>query len=188
MPGLHNCLNGLAVIALLSRLGFAFEAIVAGLASFEGVKRRQQVRGVVRGITVIDDFAHHPTAVRETLNALRLAWPDNRLVVVFEPRTNSSRRAVFQQDYAGVFGAADRVLIRRHVPLDTVPFDEQFSSSRLAADLASQGKPAQAYADTDAILQALVAGCASGDVVVILSNGGFDGIHERLLTLLRQAA
>lgn len=188
MPGLHNCLNGLAVIALLSRLGFGFEAIVAGLASFEGVKRRQQIRGVVRGITVIDDFAHHPTAVRETLNALRLAWPDNRLVVVFEPRTNSSRRAVFQQDYAGVFTAADRVLIRQHVPLDTMPLDEQFSASQLAADLAAQGKPARAYADTDAILDALVAECTSGDVVIILSNGGFDGIHERLLTLLRQAA
>ena len=83
-------------------------AIVNGLASFEGVKRRQQIRGVVRGVTVVDDFAHHPTAVRETLNALRLAWPDNRLVVVFEPRTNSSRRAVFQQDYAGVFGVSRR--------------------------------------------------------------------------------
>jgi UDP-N-acetylmuramate: L-alanyl-gamma-D-glutamyl-meso-diaminopimelate ligase len=186
MPGLHNGLNALAVIALLSRLGFAFEAIVAGLAAFEGVKRRQQIRGVVRGITVVDDFAHHPTAVRETLNALRLAWPDNRLIVVFEPRTNSSRRAVFQEDYAGVFGVADEVLIREHVPLDTLPVSEQFSSGQLAVDLRSKGIVARAFVDTDAILDALIQTCISGDVLVILSNGGFDGIHERLLALLGQ--
>ncbi|NLX17977.1 MAG: UDP-N-acetylmuramate:L-alanyl-gamma-D-glutamyl-meso-diaminopimelate ligase [Desulfobulbus sp.] len=188
MPGLHNCLNALAVIALLEHLGFPLSTVFSGLASFEGVKRRQQIRGEVRGITVVDDFAHHPTAVRETLQALRLAWPDNRLVVVFEPRTNTSRRAVFQKEYAGVFTAADRVLIRQHIPLDAVPLQEQFSAARLAADLTAQGLPAQAYADTDAILDALVADCTAGDVVVILSNGGFDGIHDRLLTLLGQPA
>ena len=186
MAGLHNCLNALAVIALLRHLGFPMEAITAGLASFEGVKRRQQIRGTVRGITVVDDFAHHPTAVRETLNALRLAWPESRLVVVFEPRTNSSRRSVFQQDYAGVFTHADAVLIREHVPLDTVPLSEQFSSVQLAADLCAQGTKAQAFADTDAILDALSQHCHRGDVVVILSHGGFDGIHERLLTRLGQ--
>jgi UDP-N-acetylmuramate: L-alanyl-gamma-D-glutamyl-meso-diaminopimelate ligase len=188
MPGKHNCLNALAVIALLSHLGFAFDAIVQGLASFEGVKRRQQVRGVVRGVTVVDDFAHHPTAVRETLQALRLAWPDNRLLVVFEPRTNSSRRAVFQQEYTRVFAAADRVLIREHIPLDNVPVSEQFSSQRLAADLCARGIQAQALADTDAILAELRGLCTSGDVVVILSNGGFDNIHERLLQQLEQPA
>ena len=184
MAGLHNCLNALAVIALLSHLGFPLEAIIAGLASFEGVKRRQQIRGTVRGITVVDDFAHHPTAVRETLNALRLAWPESRLVVVFEPRTNSSRRSVFQHDYAGVFTHADEVLIREPIPLDTVPVSEQFSSVQLAADLCAQGTKARAFADTDAILDALGQSCQHGDVVVILSNGGFDGIHERLLVRL----
>lgn len=188
MPGLHNALNALAVIALLSHLGFAFDRIVAGLASFEGVKRRQQIRGVVRGVTVVDDFAHHPTAVRETLNALRLAWPDNRLVVVFEPRTNSSRRAVFQQDYAHVFGAADQVLIREPVPLENLPLNEQFSAGQLAADLQSNGVMATAFPDTDAILDVLSHISQPGDVVAILSNGGFDGIHERLLTLLGHAA
>ena len=145
------------------------------------------MRGVVGGVTVIDDFAHHPTAVRETLQALRLAWPDSRLVVVFEPRTNSSRRAVFQEDYAGVFGDADRIFIRAHVPLDTVPADEQFSSARLAGDLRARGLQAEACADTDAILDALAGSCRSGDVVAILSNGGFDNIHERLLARLGQA-
>ena len=187
MPGQHNCLNALAVIALLHRLGFAFEAITDGLASFEGVKRRQQIRGVVRGITVIDDFAHHPTAVRETLGALRLAWPEHRLIVVFEPRTNSSRRAVFQADYARVFDQADRVLIREHVPLDSIPLAAQFSSPKLAEDLCARGKEAASFVDTDAILEALVRTCQAGDIVVILSNGGFDGIHERLLTLLGQS-
>ncbi|MDR2550285.1 MAG: UDP-N-acetylmuramate:L-alanyl-gamma-D-glutamyl-meso-diaminopimelate ligase [Desulfobulbus sp.] len=188
MPGRHNGLNALAVIALLHHLGFAFEAIVAGLASFEGVKRRQQIRGVVRGVTVIDDFAHHPTAVRETLHALRLAWPENRLIVVFEPRTNSSRRAVFQAEYARVFSDADQVLIREHVPLDTLPMNEQFSSVRLAADLAAQGLAAKAFPDTEAILAALDDRCREGDVVVILSNGGFDNIHERLLAQLGRSA
>lgn len=187
MPGLHNGLNALAVIALLSRLGFAFEAIVAGLSSFEGVKRRQQVRGVARGVTVVDDFAHHPTAVRETLNALRLAWPANRLLVVFEPRTNSSRRAIFQNDYARVFASADEVLIREPVPLDTVLLSEQFSSAKLADDLAANGVKARAYPDTDAIVGALIPICRSGDIVVILSNGGFDGIHQRLLDQLALA-
>ena len=184
MPGQHNALNALAVIALLTHLGFPFAAITNGLASFEGVKRRQQIRGVVRGVTVLDDFAHHPTAVRETLKALRLAWPQNRLVVVFEPRTNSSRRAIFQNDYAQAFGSADRILIREHIPLDTVPLSEQFSSAKLAGDLRAQGQSAQAFPDTEAILDALAQSCRSGDIVVILSNGGFDGIHLRLLNRL----
>ena len=188
MPGHHNALNSLAVIALLTHLGFDFEAVVAGLATFEGVKRRQQIRGVVRGVTVLDDFAHHPTAVRETLAALRLAWPNNRLIAVFEPRTNSSRRAVFQEDYTRVFAAADRVLIREHVPLDTVPAGDQFSSGRLAADLRDQGIEARVFADTEAILADLAHSCGDGDVVAILSNGGFDNIHDRLLSLLAQAA
>jgi UDP-N-acetylmuramate: L-alanyl-gamma-D-glutamyl-meso-diaminopimelate ligase len=186
MPGLHNSLNGLAVIALMAHLGFSFAAVTAGLSAFEGVKRRQQVRGQVRGVTVIDDFAHHPTAVRETLNALRLAWPANRLVAVFEPRTNSSRRSVFQQEYAGAFHRADLVCIREIIPLDTVPVEEQFSSNQLAADLRAQGIDAHAFVDTDAILGCLATTCREGDIVVILSNGGFDGIHERLLTQLGQ--
>ncbi|MBM9537630.1 UDP-N-acetylmuramate:L-alanyl-gamma-D-glutamyl-meso-diaminopimelate ligase [Desulfobulbus alkaliphilus] len=186
MPGLHNSLNGLAVIALMTHLGFSFATVTAGLAAFEGVKRRQQIRGQVRGVTVVDDFAHHPTAVRETLKALRLAWPANRLIAVFEPRTNSSRRAVFQQAYANSFHQADLVCIREIVPLDTVPLAEQFSSRRLAVDLCAQGIEARAFADTDTILSFLDENCQEGDVVVILSNGGFDGIHERLLTLLSQ--
>ena len=186
LPGRHNCLNALAVIALLHRLGFAPERILPAVASFEGVKRRQQIRGVARGITVVDDFAHHPTAVRATLDALRQSWPKDRLVVVFEPRTNSSRRAVFQQDYAEVFADADMVLIREITPLDGLPPDQQFSSKQLAEDLRARSVDAQAFPDTDAIIERLAPVCASGDKVIILSNGGFDNIHTRLLRRLEE--
>ncbi len=185
MPGLHNGLNALAVIALMDHLGFTANAIGIGLASFEGVRRRQQIRGVAGGVTVIDDFAHHPTAVRETVNALRLAWPGRRLIVVFEPRTNSSRRAVFQQQYSSAFAGADLVLVREHLPLDSVPPSEQFSSSRLVRDLQARGLAAHYFADTDAILDFLAGQCCEGDVVAILSNGGFDNIHQRLLSRLQ---
>ena len=188
LPGRHNCLNALAVIALLHRLGFALENILPAVAGFEGVKRRQQIRGTARGVTVVDDFAHHPTAVRATLDALRGSWPHDRLVVVFEPRTNSSRRAVFQKDYAEVFTDADLVLIREITPLDGLPPERQFSSQKLAADLRARGQNAQAFSDTDAIIEYLVRNCISGDKVIILSNGGFDNIHTRLLQRLEETA
>ncbi len=185
MPGQHNCLNALAVIALLHHLGFPLARILPAMASFEGVKRRQQIRGVVRNITVVDDFAHHPTAVRATLDALRQTWPNSRLLVVFEPRTNSSRRAVFQQDYAQSFALADQILIRQALPLEGFAATEQFSSARLAKDLRTQGLNAQDFATTDEIIDHLAAQCQSGDKVVILSNGGFDNIHTRLLQRLQ---
>lgn len=186
MPGRHNCLNALAVIALLHRFGFPLERILPAITTFEGVKRRQQIRGEVRGITIIDDFAHHPTAVTTTLEAFRQSWPNNRLIVVFEPRTNSSRRAVFQQDYAQSFSEADEVLIRQALPLDGLAEDEQFSSARLAADLRAGGLLAQDFDNTGAIIDYLVQHCRTGDKVIILSNGGFDNIHTRLLQRLQE--
>jgi len=184
MPGKHNVLNATAVIALLQHLGDDPDSISRGLDSFKGIKRRQQVRGEVNSITVIDDFAHHPTAVRETTSALKMAWPDRRLVVVFEPRTNSSRRAVFQERYANAFPAGDIIIVREHMPLDNVPPEEQFSSARLVSDLREQGRDAYYFAGTDEILDFLVEKAKPGDVVAILSNGGFDNIHERLLARL----
>jgi UDP-N-acetylmuramate: L-alanyl-gamma-D-glutamyl-meso-diaminopimelate ligase len=186
LPGLHNGLNGTAVIALMDHLGFSLEAITNGLATFEGVKRRQQIRGEVGGITVIDDFAHHPTAVRETINALRLAWPDRRLITVFEPRTNSSRRSVFQDRYAEAFDTSSLVVVREHIPLTDVPATEQFSSARLVQDLSRRNIDAYYFPDTKTILDFLVDNVRSGDVVAILSNGGFDNIHERLLARLER--
>jgi UDP-N-acetylmuramate: L-alanyl-gamma-D-glutamyl-meso-diaminopimelate ligase len=184
LPGRHNCLNSLAVTAVLHRIGLAPEQINMALSSFGGVKRRQEVRGVERGVTVIDDFAHHPTAVRETLAALKAAYPGQRLVTVFEPRTNSSRRAIFQQDYVNAFDAADLILIRSPIPLDNVPAEELFSSEQLAADLVKRGLNARSFPGTDAILTELTDILKSGDVVAILSNGGFDNIHSRLLEKL----
>lgn len=184
MPGLHNVLNASAVIALMDHIDFSVQDVTNALVQFKGVKRRQQVRGEVNGITVIDDFAHHPTAVKATIQALRAAYPEHRLVVVFEPRTNTSRRAIFQKQYVHSFSGADMVLVREHVPLDTVAVNEQFSSRRLVDDLKNQSIPAAYYADTDAILDALQENARSGDVIAVLSNGGFDNIHSRLLTLL----
>ena len=181
MPGRHNALNALAVIGVLDRIGLDAETITAALGSFEGVRRRQEVRGVVDDITVIDDFAHHPTAVRETLTALRQAYRGHRLVAVFEPRTNSSRRQIFQNDYVRAFDHVDLVVVRRPLPLQDFPEDQLFSSEKLAADLKKHGIEALSFADTDAILAYLQTVLMPGDVVAILSNGGFDNIHIRLL-------
>ena len=186
MPGRHNALNALAVIAVLDRLGLDKDTITAGLSRFEGVRRRQEVRGVVNGITVIDDFAHHPTAVRETLAALKQAYGGHRLVAVFEPRTNSSRRRVFQKDYVSAFDGVDLVLVREPVPLPDFPADQLFSSRQLAADLKERNIDALAFADTDGILDLLHDALLPGDVVAILSNGGFDNIHTRLLEMLEK--
>ena len=187
LPGRHNCLNSLAVTAVLHHIGVERQQIADGLANFGGVKRRQEVRGMAAGITVIDDFAHHPTAVRETLAALKAAYAGRRLVAVFEPRTNSSRRAVFQQDYVRAFAAADSVLLREPLPLPGVAAEELFSSAQLADDLRRNGQgDVCSFPDTDTLLAHLEQSLRNGDVVAILSNGGFDNIHVRLLECLQK--
>lgn len=183
-PGLYNCLNAAAVAAVMHHLGFEPKAIAGGLQEFDGVKRRQEIRGVLNGITVIDDFAHHPTAVRETLQGLKQMYDGRRLVAVFEPRTNTSRRAFFQQDYAAAFAAADLSLIRRVSEDKPIDAKDCFSSEKLAEDLRRRGQRATAFDDTDQILEYLERICRPGDVIAILSNGGFDNIHERLLDRL----
>lgn len=188
MPGRHNVLNALAVLAVLAEIGLGYEVMARELAAFQGVRRRQEVRGVVAGVTVIDDFAHHPTAVAETLAALKGAYGGRRLVAVFEPRTNSSRRTIFQQRYAEVFDDADEVVIKEPDPLSGVAPTEHFSAARLAADLTARGRRAHSFADVDLILSHLGATLHSGDVVAILSNGGFGNIHQRLLAVLAAKA
>jgi len=186
MPGRHNALNSLAVIAVLARLGFEPGIIAAALADFEGVRRRQEVRGEVQGITVIDDFAHHPTAVRETLAALHASYQGRRLVAVFEPRTNSSRRRVFQQTYVDSFDNAAQVLVKEPIPLQNIPEQERFSARQLVADLTKHGIRADYFATTDMIIDYLGKTSRPGDIIAILSNGGFDNIHERLLARLKE--
>jgi len=187
MPGRHNGLNSLAVIAVMDRLGVDRHMIARELINFKGVRRRQEVRGVVRGVTVIDDFAHHPTAVRETLEALKEAYAGQRLIAVFDPRTNTTRRKVFQEAYVGSFGSADRVLVKEPEPLKNVAPEELFSSSRLAEDLRARGIDASYFPSADMILDDLAVASKVGDVVAFLSNGGFDNIHARFLERLRAA-
>ncbi|CAG37659.1 UDP-N-acetylmuramate:L-alanyl-gamma-D-glutamyl-meso-diaminopimelate ligase [Desulfotalea psychrophila] len=186
LPGQHNCLNSLAVCAIMHHLGLDTKTINQGLVAFGGVKRRQEIRGIENNITVIDDFAHHPTAVRETLAALKAAYPQNRLVTVFEPRTNSSRRTIFQKQYSESFDSSNIVLLREPVPLVDYPADQLFSSKQLTCDLKKRGLKAASFANTDQILLHLKSLLQPGDVVAILSNGGFDNIHVRLLESLRE--
>ncbi|MBE0583704.1 MAG: UDP-N-acetylmuramate:L-alanyl-gamma-D-glutamyl-meso-diaminopimelate ligase, partial [Desulfofustis sp.] len=183
-PGLHNCLNATAVAAVMHHLGFDRHVIGAGCNAFRGVRRRQEIRGIVDDIIVIDDFAHHPTAVRETLNALRQAYADRRLIAVFEPRSNTSRRSLFQHDYATSFDAADLAIIKEPPILKAFDHQDRLSAEQLAEDIRRRGHQALACADTDTILTRLQQILRPGDVVAMLSNGGFDNIHQRLLDLL----
>jgi UDP-N-acetylmuramate: L-alanyl-gamma-D-glutamyl-meso-diaminopimelate ligase len=184
MIGRHNLLNALAVIAAADRIGIDRKAVSGALGTFQGVKRRQEIRGVRNGITVMDDFAHHPTAVRETVAAVRAANPRKRLVAVFEPRTNSSMRDIFQQDYSRVFDPADLVCVRHPPLLEKIPEARRFSSRQLVDDLIRRGKEARYFPDTGAIIDFLAAEARSGDLILIMSNGGFDNIHQRLLEVL----
>ena len=184
MVGRHNLLNALAVIAVCDDLRIPVDIIAHALKTFQGVKRRQEVRGEKSGILVMDDFAHHPTEVRATVTAVRSTYLERRLVAVFEPRTNSSMRNVFQKAYVEVFDDADLVCLRKPSRLDKVPPDQRFSSEQLVADLRERGKEAHHFQDTESIIAHLVSTLRQGDLVLIMSNGGFDNIHERLLQSL----
>jgi UDP-N-acetylmuramate: L-alanyl-gamma-D-glutamyl-meso-diaminopimelate ligase len=184
--GDFNIRNCLAVIVAADAWGIEREAIRDALATFKSVRRRMQVRGCERGVTVIDDFAHHPTAVRETLQALHTKYKTGRLVAVFEPRSWSSRLAVFQEDYAHAFTTADYVVIAS-------VFDSQKATEKgrvldtdhLIESIAAQGKPAFRIDGADEIVRHLAPELRAGDTVAIMSNGGFGGIHEKLLAALR---
>jgi UDP-N-acetylmuramate: L-alanyl-gamma-D-glutamyl-meso-diaminopimelate ligase len=184
--GEFNLLNSLAVIVAADAWGVTKAKIQSALASFQNVKRRAEVRGEERGVTVIDDFAHHPTAVRETLRALRARHADRRLIAVFEPRSWSSRLAVFQEDYAQAFAAADYVVIA--AVFDSQKVTEKgraLDTNELIEAISQQGKPAFALPDADEIVAHILPELRSGDVVAIMSNGGFGGIHEKILDALR---
>lgn len=186
VTGLHNCLNGAAVAAVLDHLTIDHSLICRGLQNFPGVKRRQEIRGVVNDITVIDDFAHHPTAVNLTLEGLKQAHPNKRLIAIFEPRTNTGRRAIFQDQYGQSFSAADMVFIKQPTFKQEMAKADRFSAAQLAAQLNASKIPAASFETTAAIIEALSTFVTTGDQLVVLSNGGFDNIHQRLLEMLAE--
>jgi UDP-N-acetylmuramate: L-alanyl-gamma-D-glutamyl-meso-diaminopimelate ligase len=183
MVGAHNVRNALVAIAIGSHLGLSPERIADGLGLFKGVKRRLEIVGIADGVTVFDDFAHHPTAVAETLAGVRASNPGARVWAVFEPRSASSCRRVFQQDFANAFAAADEVIIAP-VFRSTLPESERLSLPDLVRDLNARGTKAREAETLDDIVDGIVREHHAGDLVVMMSNGGFGGIHRRLLQAL----
>ena len=186
LAGEHNALNATAAAALASGQGLTVEAIKEAVASFKSVKRRLEVRAQVAGVTVIDDFAHHPTAIRETLRALRSVYPNSRLWVVLEPRSNTLRRKVLESDLIASLRLADRVILAGVYQQQRIPEAERLNPEEVVQALNAAGTPAVLRPDVDAIVNEIAPQLESGDVVAILSNGGFDGIYEKLPARLRE--
>lgn len=180
--GEFNVRNCLAVIIAANAWGIPKEKIQEAFDTFKSVKRRMEVRGTVNGVTVIDDFAHHPTAVEETLKALRMKYDGRRLIAVFEPRSWSSRLAVFQEPYSKAFSYADYVIIAGvYNTSKASELGKVLDVGELVKDIELQGKSAYSFPDADAIVEHLSPELADGDVVIVMSNGGFGGIHEKLM-------
>jgi UDP-N-acetylmuramate: L-alanyl-gamma-D-glutamyl-meso-diaminopimelate ligase len=180
MAGEHNALNATAAAALAAGQGVAAAAIVEALGSFKSVKRRLEVRAEVNGVTIIDDFAHHPTAIRETLRALRTAYAGRRLWAVLEPRSNTLRRNVFEDALVDSLALADRSVLAGVFKSEAIPEGERLHPENVVAALRARGVESALYADADAIVAAIAPELRPGDVVAILSNGGFGGIYEKL--------
>lgn len=188
LAGEYNVWNATAAAVLANSCGISREAIAAALKTFKSVKRRLEVKAQVNGITIIDDFAHHPTAIAETLKALRTRYSGARLWAVLEPRSNTLRRRVLQTDLAHSLAQADEVIVAGVFRSEAVPEKERLELPALAAEIQRNGRPARLLADADAIVQTISPELRSGDVVAILSNGGFGGIYEKLPARLRDLA
>jgi UDP-N-acetylmuramate: L-alanyl-gamma-D-glutamyl-meso-diaminopimelate ligase len=184
--GAHNVENALGVAAAATALGLSPAEIAAGLAAFRGVKRRQEIRGTAGGVTVVDDFAHHPRAVKLTLEAVQGSFPGAGLLAAFEPRSNTSRRNLHQQEYAdpATWASAREVFLLRPTPTDKVPEHERLDLDGLVRALAAAGKPARAFGSVDEMVPAIAAAARPGDVVVAMSNGAFGGIWGKLLAAM----
>jgi UDP-N-acetylmuramate: L-alanyl-gamma-D-glutamyl-meso-diaminopimelate ligase len=187
LPGRHNASNTLAVVAACRLAGMELDSLAHGLEWFKGVRRRQDRIGEVNGILVIDDFAHHPTAVQETIQALKHFYPSRRLIAAFEPRTNSSRRNIFQEAYARAFDGADRVCIKSPNGLEAIPGSERLDSARLVRDIAGRHKEAYLFASTDDLIDHLLCEAKRGDLILCMSNGSFDGLPVRLVQALESS-
>jgi UDP-N-acetylmuramate: L-alanyl-gamma-D-glutamyl-meso-diaminopimelate ligase len=186
MSGYHNLENAAGVYAAAHSLGLSHKQIAHGFATFAGVKRRQEVRGEVGGVLVIDDFAHHPTAVRETIEGIRQRYPSRRLWAVFEPRSNTSRRNIHQAEYADALANADLATIREPEPHDKVPAAERLDVGRIVTELNSRGVIADASSDVAELLRRVLAGAQENDLILVMSNGAFGGLIPSLLSALRQ--
>ncbi len=185
LAGEYNVLNATAAVGVAARYGISSEQIAAALDSFRSVKRRLEVRAEIGGVTIIDDFAHHPTAIAQTLRALRSRYPGRRLWAIFEPRSNTLRRRVLEQELVNSLALADEVRIASVFKADAIPEPERLSVARVVDRVSAAGIPARESKDADAIVGEVAPLLRSGDVVAILSNGGFGGIYEKLPQRLR---
>jgi UDP-N-acetylmuramate: L-alanyl-gamma-D-glutamyl-meso-diaminopimelate ligase len=181
LSGEYNVLNALSVITLSHILKFDLAKVKAAFLSFRGVKRRQEILGEPRGVLIIEDFAHHPTAVKETIKGIKSKYPERKLWAVFEPRSATSRRKIFQKDYAAAFSLAEETLIAEAFDQSKLDEANRFSSAELVGDLKSAGKSANVYSKVDEIVSDLSRKTQKGDLVLIMSNGGFDGIYTKLM-------
>jgi len=179
-----NVRNALAVIACAKHCGLKNHQIQSAFDTFKGIKRRMEIRGIAGGVTVLDDFGHHPTAIRETLRALRIKYPHQKLWAVFEPRSNTTRRNVFQAELVEAFADADSVVVAQVARLELLAPEERLDPAKLMQDLKSAGKAAAYLPDVEAIVTHVAKGAQGGEVVVVFSNGGFGGIHAKLLDRL----
>src|SRR2546422_956231 len=179
-----NVRNALAVVACAKHCGLKNSQIQSAFDTFKGIRRRMEVRGIAGGVTVLDDFGHHPTAIRETLRALRLKYPRDKLWAVFEPRSNTTRRNVFLLELAEAFAQADGVVVSQVARLELLKPEERLDPAMLMSDLKRAGKHAAYLPDVDAIVRHVGTKVQPGDVVVVFSNGGFGGIHGKLLDRL----
>jgi UDP-N-acetylmuramate: L-alanyl-gamma-D-glutamyl-meso-diaminopimelate ligase len=184
MSGYHNIENAAGVYAAARSLGLTHEQIARGFATFRGVKRRQEVRGEVGGVLVIDDFAHHPTAVRETIEGIRQRYPERRLWAVFEPRSNTSRRNIHQAEYADALAGADLATIREPEPHDKVPENERLDVGAIVAALNGRSVIADASPDVGELLRRVADGARRNDLILVMSNGAFGGFIPSLLAAL----
>lgn len=188
MSGYHNIENAAGVFAAARSLGLTPEQIARGFATFEGVKRRQEIRGEIGGVLVIDDFAHHPTAVRETIEGIRQRYPERRLWAVFEPRSNTSRRNIHQSEYAAAFNGADLATIREPEPHDQVPANEQLSVPAIVAELNKHGVTSNSSGDVHELLRVVAGGARPNDLILVMSNGAFGGFIASLMQELATKA
>ena len=181
--GAYNVRNALASIAVAAAVGLHVDTIAAGLRKFRGVRRRMELRGTASGVAVYDDFAHHPTAIQETLTAVRSAYPDRRVWGIFEPRSATSCRRVFQADFVRALSHAD-VVVLPAVFRSNMPDNERLSTEQIVSDLKESGVNARYIPAVDDIVRTVAKEARDGDLVVVMSNGGFDNIHQKLLSAL----